>query len=117
MTKGWLFVGVQIVCSGVSIHVHRRPFEVQDGAGAGRAGGAIHRLGPGTALLSHPCYRVNFKDFYKSKFDKSKVAVKVWFCQGRMIEHINIHGTTYNFKYLDIWYVVSTVFLLWSYSV
>lgn len=34
-----------------------------------------------------------------------KAAVKVWFCQGRIIEHINIHGTTYNLKYLDTWHV------------
>lgn len=79
--KEWLFVGVQTVCSGVSTHVHRRPFEVQDEAGAGRAGGAIHRSGPGTALLSHPCYRVHFKDVHKSQFEPERQGC----CEGMVL--------------------------------
>lgn len=50
---------------GMSIHKHRRPFEVQDGAGDGEKGRLA--AGQGPALPNHPHYRLKFKDFKNSK--------------------------------------------------
>lgn len=51
------------MCSWVSIHVHRRPFDVQDGAGDGKRGGGNPQFRGQWMALSHPHYRVNSREF------------------------------------------------------